>query len=132
VDNRGALVVPFIGSLGSGRRAVKGREAAAVELQWRRLWEMEMRKRRWAAADFRGGRGGGSTVPKGNDTANSDAVTMEAEGGGWRLEVEDEKKLGRWVECEVGPNCWLGQRKEYGWEYQMGQKDRRRNIGGPK
>jgi hypothetical protein len=33
VDNRGALVVPFIGSLGSGRRAVKGREAAAVELQ---------------------------------------------------------------------------------------------------
>jgi hypothetical protein len=53
----------------------------------------------------RGGRGVGSTVPKGNDTANSDAVTMEAEGGGWRLEVEDEKKLGRWVECEVGPNC---------------------------
>jgi hypothetical protein len=43
-------------------------------------------------------------VPKGNATVNSDAVTMEAEGGGWRLEVEDEKKLGRWIECEVGPN----------------------------
>jgi hypothetical protein len=33
VDNGGALVTPFIGSLGSGRWAVKGREATAVELQ---------------------------------------------------------------------------------------------------
>jgi hypothetical protein len=42
VDNGGALAVTFIGSYGSGRRAIKGREAAAVELQWCRLWEMEM------------------------------------------------------------------------------------------
>jgi hypothetical protein len=40
VDNGGALVAPFIGSYGGGRRAVKGREATAVELQWRRLPKM--------------------------------------------------------------------------------------------
>jgi hypothetical protein len=31
VDNGGALIVPFIGSYGGGRRAVKGREAVAAE-----------------------------------------------------------------------------------------------------
>jgi hypothetical protein len=33
VDNGGALVVPFIGQLGSRRRAVKGWKAAAMSLQ---------------------------------------------------------------------------------------------------
>jgi hypothetical protein len=46
VDNGGALVMPFIGLLGSGRRAVKGRETVAVELQWRLLREMKMGKGR--------------------------------------------------------------------------------------
>jgi hypothetical protein len=45
---------------------------------------------------------------------------------------DDEKKFGRWTECAIGPNCWLGRRKKYDWEYEMGQKDRIRNIGGPK
>jgi hypothetical protein len=35
IDNGDALVTPFIGSSGDRRRAVKDREAAAVELQWR-------------------------------------------------------------------------------------------------
>jgi hypothetical protein len=55
VDNGGTLVAPFIGPLGSGRRAVKGREAVAVKLQWHRLWEMETGKgRQWGAAVFGG------------------------------------------------------------------------------
>jgi hypothetical protein len=34
---------------------VKGSEAAAVELQWHRLWKMETGKgRRWSATIFRG------------------------------------------------------------------------------
>jgi hypothetical protein len=33
VDNGGVLVTPFIESQGGKRRAIKGREAAAVELQ---------------------------------------------------------------------------------------------------
>jgi hypothetical protein len=37
VDNGGALIAPFIGSQGGRRRAVKAREVAAVELQWRQL-----------------------------------------------------------------------------------------------
>jgi hypothetical protein len=32
VDNRGALVAPFIGSQGGRRRAVRGREVVTVEL----------------------------------------------------------------------------------------------------
>jgi hypothetical protein len=46
VDNGGAFLMPFIGPYGSGRRAVRRREAAAVEPQWRRLWEMEIGKGR--------------------------------------------------------------------------------------
>jgi hypothetical protein len=43
---------------------------------------------------------------KANDTTNSGVVAREVEGGGWRLEVEDDqKKLGQWVECVVGANC---------------------------
>jgi hypothetical protein len=38
----------------------------------------------------RGRRQGGSTVPEANDTTKSGAVAGEAEGGNWRLEVEDE------------------------------------------
>jgi hypothetical protein len=41
MDNGGALIMPFIGSKGGGRRAVKGREAVMVELLWRQLQEME-------------------------------------------------------------------------------------------
>jgi hypothetical protein len=48
-------------------------------------------------------------VPKADDATKSNAVAGEAEGGGWRLEVEDDqRKLGRWAECAVGPNCLLG------------------------
>jgi hypothetical protein len=54
----------------------------------------------------RGRRGGGSTVPEADNTAKSGAVAGEAEGSGWRLEVEDDqRKLGRWAECVDGPNC---------------------------
>jgi hypothetical protein len=51
-------------------------------------------------------RRGGSTVPEVDDIVKSSATAGEAEGGGWRLEVEyDQRKLGRWPECAVGSNC---------------------------
>jgi hypothetical protein len=35
-------------------------------------------------------------------------VAEEAEGGSWHLEVEDDqRKLNRWAECAVEPNCLL-------------------------
>jgi hypothetical protein len=41
-----------------------------------------------------------------NAIEKSGAAIVEVEGGGWPLEVEDDKrKLGQWAECEVGPNC---------------------------
>jgi hypothetical protein len=54
---------------------------------------------------FGGGRGS-FTVPKADDTAQSGTVAEEVEDGGWRVEVEDDqRKLGWWLECVVGPNC---------------------------
>jgi hypothetical protein len=48
-------------------------------------------------------RRGGSTVPEVDDIAKSGAAAREAEGGGWRLEVEDDqRKLGQWVELLTG------------------------------
>jgi hypothetical protein len=48
VDNESVLVVPFIGAWGSRSQTVKGREAATVELQSSRLWEMETKmERQW-------------------------------------------------------------------------------------
>jgi hypothetical protein len=45
-------------------------------------------------------------VPEADDIVKSDAVVEEAEGGGWRLEVEDDqRKLGRWTKCVVEQNC---------------------------
>jgi hypothetical protein len=44
VDNGGALIMSFIGPYGGRRRAIKGREATAVELQWHWLQEMETGK----------------------------------------------------------------------------------------
>jgi hypothetical protein len=57
-----------------------------------------------------GQRRGSSTVWEVDGTAKSGTVAREAEGGsGWHLEVEDDRrKLGRWVECAVGPNYRLG------------------------
>jgi hypothetical protein len=54
----------------------------------------------------RGRRRGRSTVLKANNTKKSSAVAGEVEGGGWRVEVEDDqRKLSRWAECVVGSNC---------------------------
>jgi hypothetical protein len=45
-------------------------------------------------------------VPEADDTVKSGAAVEEGEDGGWHLEVEDDqRKLSRWVECAVGPNC---------------------------
>jgi hypothetical protein len=74
-----------------------------------------------------------STMPEEDDTAKSGMTVREAEGSSWRLEVEDnQRKLGQRAKCIVGLNCWLGRRKKYDWEYEIDQKDRRRNTGGPK
>jgi hypothetical protein len=44
-------------------------------------------------------------MPEGDDTTKGGAAAREAEGGGWRLEVDDDqRKLGRWAECTVGSN----------------------------
>jgi hypothetical protein len=40
-----------------------------------------------------------------DDTAKSDAVAREAEGGGWCVEIEDDqRKFGRWAKYAVWPN----------------------------
>jgi hypothetical protein len=79
-----------------------------VELQWHRLWVMETRKgRRWGAADF-----GGEEREEarwfhsvGDRPHNEERLDGEAEGGDLRLEVkDDQRKLGQWAECVVGPN----------------------------
>jgi hypothetical protein len=45
-------------------------------------------------------------MPKADDTVKSGTATGEAEEDGWHLEVEDnQRKLGRWVECVVGSKC---------------------------
>jgi hypothetical protein len=63
----------------------------------------------------RGRRRGGSTVSETDHTMKSGSTVGEAEGGDLRLEVkDDQRKLGRWAECVVGLNCWLGRRKKYG------------------
>jgi hypothetical protein len=55
MDNGSALVAPFIGPIGQQKAAVKGKEAAAVELQWCRLRVMETgKRRRWGAVVFGG------------------------------------------------------------------------------
>jgi hypothetical protein len=54
----------------------------------------------------RGRRRGGSTVLEADDITKSGVAVGDVEGGHWCLEVEDDqRKLGRWVECVVGPNC---------------------------
>jgi hypothetical protein len=53
-----------------------------------------------------GRRRGVSTVLKADDTTKIGTAAGEAEGCGWHLEVEDDqRKLGRWAKCAVGPNC---------------------------
>jgi hypothetical protein len=45
-------------------------------------------------------------VSKADDTTKSGVAAGEFEGVNWRLEVEDDqKKLGWWPKCVVGPNC---------------------------
>jgi hypothetical protein len=54
----------------------------------------------------RGRKRGGTTVPETDDIAKSGVTAWEAKGDGWCLDVEDDqRKLGRWAECAVGPNC---------------------------
>jgi hypothetical protein len=60
------------------------------------------------------GRGGGGEAASRcrRRSAKSDAAVREAEGDDCRLEVEDDqRKLGRWAKCVVGPNCWLPVKK---------------------
>jgi hypothetical protein len=72
---------------------VKGREAAVVELQWRRLREMKMGKGGDGVQPFlRGNRQGGSTVLEADNTAKSNAAAGEVESDSWRLEVEDDQR----------------------------------------
>jgi hypothetical protein len=53
-----------------------------------------------------GRRRGGSMVPEADDTTKSNIVGGEAEGNNWHLEVKnDQRKLGQWSKCAVGPNC---------------------------
>jgi hypothetical protein len=89
-----------------------------VELQWRRLQEMETGKgKRWMhlfSEGKRGRRRGGSMVSEADDASKSGAVVREAEGGGWRLEVEydQRKSVGQmcgWVKLLIRPTkkIWL-------------------------
>jgi hypothetical protein len=58
---------------------------------------------------FQRGRGGGvDSAPRCRSltTQQSRAMTLEAEGSGWCLDIEDDqRKLGRWTECAVGLSC---------------------------
>jgi hypothetical protein len=73
---------------------------------------METRKgRRWGAAVFEGEEGGGVAARwcRRRTTTKSNVADREAEGGSWRLDVnDDQRKLGRWAECAVGLNGGLG------------------------
>jgi hypothetical protein len=41
-----------------------------------------------------------------DDTTKSGTVGGEAEGGSYCLDDEcDQRKLGWWAECTIGPNC---------------------------
>jgi hypothetical protein len=54
----------------------------------------------------RGRKRGGSTVQEADNIAKSGVMAWEAEGGSWRLDVEDDqRKLVQWAECTVGLNC---------------------------
>jgi 1,4-dihydroxy-2-naphthoyl-CoA synthase len=69
-----------------------------------------MRKeRRWGVVIFGGEEGEEARwlhCAGGRRHKKSGAVAGEAEGGSWRLEVkDDQRKLSRWAECAVGPNC---------------------------
>jgi hypothetical protein len=45
-------------------------------------------------------------MPRVDDTMMSGTVAGEAEGSGWHVEVkDDQRKLGRWTEYMIGPNC---------------------------
>jgi hypothetical protein len=51
-------------------------------------------------------------VSRADDTLESGAAVEEAEVGGWRLNIEDDqRKLGRWAVCTIGPNYSLCRRK---------------------
>jgi hypothetical protein len=44
-------------------------------------------------------------VPEADDVAKSGTTVREAEGSSWCLQVEDDqRKLGQWAKCVVGPN----------------------------
>jgi hypothetical protein len=74
-----------------------------VEFWWRRLREVETGKgRRLGAIIFRGEEG---EVARRLHSAGGGRHSEER-CGGWSLEVEDDqRKLGRWAKCTVGPDC---------------------------
>jgi hypothetical protein len=50
-------------------------------------------------------RQGSSVMMEADDIVKSVAAAGVAEGSGWCFQVEDDqRKLGRWTECAVGPN----------------------------
>jgi hypothetical protein len=83
-----------------------------VELQWCRLWEMEIGKgRRWGRIVFEREEG-----EEARQIHNAGGIQHSEERRGGRggrrrrLEVKDDQmKLGRWIECAVGSNYELGQ-----------------------
>jgi hypothetical protein len=68
--------------------------------------------------------GGGETLYGAGGRRHSEELRIEVK--------DDQRKLGQWVKCAIGPNWWLNHRKKYGYEYEMCRKDRRRNISGTK
>jgi hypothetical protein len=107
VDNGGALVVPFIGQLGSRRRRSRDgrqRRCRFNDTGYRRGKQGRGGDGLWPFSEGkRGRRQGGSTVLEVDDKTKSYVVVEEAQGGSCVVD-DDQWKLGRWAECAIGSN----------------------------
>jgi hypothetical protein len=109
VDNRGVIIMTFYRAIGWRKAGDQGEEDnGSGTLMVSITGDQNGKGGVMGHVCFLGKKGrrrGGSMVSETDDTMKSSMAIGEAEGGGWRLRVkDDQRKLGRWVECAVGLN----------------------------